>query len=235
MTNKILIFDLFSDWGQVKKVFTTMSPLSFPFPSRTVIQGIIGAIVGIDKKINPETFIDENTNIAIRIINPVKKSVIPHNNIKVTSKSHFSRFNSHKPTNIEFLKDTKYRVYFSSENLDIYTKLKSQLENHCSIYNISIGISQCLANFEYIGEYDYQQIKTKDNVKVSSVFKKKGIIEIDFDDRKVFTVILPVRMKNDREVIDYQEYVYEADGKEIKLKTEYEIIEVNNGERIVFL
>lgn len=235
MNNKILVFDLFSDWGQVKKVFTTMSPLSFPFPSRTVLQGIIGAIIGIDKKINPETFIDENTNIAIRIINPIKKSVVPHNNIKVTSKSHFSRFDSHKPTNIEFLKDTKFRVYFTTENLDIYNKLKTQLENHCSVYTISIGLSQCLANFEYIGEFDYQIKKTSDKVCINSAFRKNGVIEIDFDERKVFTVILPVRMKNDREVIDYQEYIYEADGKDISSKVDYDIIEVNNEERIVFL
>lgn len=235
MNNKILVFDLFSDWGQVKKVFTTMSPLSFPFPSRTVLQGVIGAIAGIDKSENPEMFIDDNTNIALRIINPVKKAVVPHNNIKVTSKSHFSRFDSHKPTNIEFLKDTRYRIYFATDNKELYEKVKDNLTNHCSVYTISIGLSQCLANYEYIGEFNYNEKSENDFIIISSVFRKKGIREIKFDDKKVFSVTLPVRMKNDREVIDYQEYLYESDGKEVEIKTGYEIVEVENGERIVFL
>ena len=46
----VLIFDLFADYGFVKKNYTTMSPLSFSILPRTVLCGIIGAIIGIDKK-----------------------------------------------------------------------------------------------------------------------------------------------------------------------------------------
>lgn len=235
MSNKLLIFDLFADFGQVKKVFTTMSPLSFPFLSRTALQGVIGAIIGIDKTINPEYFIDDNTNIGLTLLNPVKKLVIPHNNIKVTSKTHFSRFEDHKPTNIEFLKDIKYRIYFTTNNNDIYQKLKNNLEHHLSAYTITIGLSQCLANYEFIGEYDYTVSDKKDFIDINSVCQKTFIDDIDFRINKVFTVILPVRMKNDREVIEYKEYVYEADAKPLKMKVNNNYFKVSNGENIVFL
>ena len=235
MNNKLLIFDLFAEFGQIKKVFTTMSPLSFPFLSRTALQGVLGAIIGIEKSINPERFISENTHIGLRILNPVKKLVIPHNNLKVISKTHFSRFEQHKPTNIEFLKDVKYRIYFTTEDSEVYQQLKTNLENHLSFYTITIGLSQCLANYKYIGEYKYSIEKSKEFIQIDSVCVKAFIENIDFGINKVFTVILPVRMKNDREVIEYTEYVYEADAKPLKMKINHSYLKVSNGENIVFL
>ena len=51
---KILCFELFGDYAQFRKFFTNMSPLSFSIPPRTVLSGIVGAILGIDKQVNPE-------------------------------------------------------------------------------------------------------------------------------------------------------------------------------------
>jgi CRISPR-associated protein Cas5h len=235
MKNNLLIFDLFADFGQVKKVFTTMSPLSFPFLSRTALQGVLGAIIGIDKAVNPESFIGHNTHIGLRILNPVKKLVIPHNNIKVISKTHFSQFEQHKPTNIEFLKDVKYRIYFTTEEPDIYERLKENLENHLSVYTVTIGVSQCLANFEYSGEFNYSIKESKEFIRLDSVCVKACIEDIDFGINRVFTVMLPVRMKNDREVIEYTEYVYEADAQSLSMKINQPYIKISNGEQIVFL
>lgn len=235
MNNKVLIFDLFADFGQVKKIYTTMSPLSFPFPSRTVLQGIIGAIVGIDKQKNPETFIDENTYIGIRLLNPVKKLVVPHNNIKVTSKSHFARYAQHKPTNIEFLKDVKYRVYFSTDNQELYNTLKHRLKTHTSFYTPTIGLSQCLANFEFVGEVEQKLVESnQDSVTLHSVFPKSEVKFINFESVECFTVTLPNRMKNDREVVEYKEFIYEAKGKELEVKID-SFVQLSNGENIVYL
>ncbi|OGI12330.1 MAG: type I-B CRISPR-associated protein Cas5 [Candidatus Margulisbacteria bacterium GWF2_35_9] len=233
---KVLVFDIWADYAMVKKIFTTMSPLSFPFPGRTTLQGIIGAIIGIDKKENPENFIGEGIEIGLRILNPVKKVVIPHNNIKVTSKKHFSRFDEHKPQNIEFIKDPKYRIYFSTASEgNIYKMLKNNLINHHSIYTISIGISQTLANFDFVGEYNAEE-KSAENefVLLSTVCTKDNVKDIDFSSSKVFTVVLPNRMKNDREVTEYKEFIYEAEGGQLLIKTD-KYYPLPNGENIVFL
>ncbi|MDD4526520.1 MAG: type I-B CRISPR-associated protein Cas5b [Candidatus Margulisbacteria bacterium] len=233
--NNILIFDIWADYAHIKKIFTTMSPLSFPFPGRTAIQGIIGAIIGVDKSLNPEKFIDEDVLIGLSLLSSIKKVVIPHNNLKVTSKIHFSHYEDHKPQNVEFIKDPKYRIYFACKDKNVYEELKVKLESHTSVYTISLGISQTLANYEYIGEYGcLQKTSTNEFCLINSVCDKSSVLDIEFGELKIFTVILPNRMKNDREVIEYKEFIYESDGNPIKIKTN-KYYEVSNGENIIFL
>ncbi|MCB5262649.1 MAG: CRISPR-associated protein Cas5, partial [Candidatus Cloacimonetes bacterium] len=100
--DKILCFELFGDYAQFRKFFTNMSPLSFSIPPRTVLTGIIGAILGIDKLKNPETFSGQNSFIALRLMSPVKKTKIAHNYLKTSSLKQVYDFAEHKPTNVEF-------------------------------------------------------------------------------------------------------------------------------------
>jgi len=112
--SRVLCFELFGDYAQFRKFFANMSPLSFSIPPRTVLTGIIGAILGIDKNCNPEYFDYDNSFIALKLISPVKKTKIVCNYIKTSSSfSQVFNYKEHKPTNIEFLKDVRYRVYFS--------------------------------------------------------------------------------------------------------------------------
>lgn len=48
--NSILVFDLWGDLGHFKKPYTTTSPLSYAFPPRPTVAGIISAIVGLKKE-----------------------------------------------------------------------------------------------------------------------------------------------------------------------------------------
>jgi CRISPR-associated protein Cas5h len=110
--DKVLCFELFGDYAHSVSSFTKHVSLSFSIPPRTVLSGIIGAILGISKHENPNIRCD-NSFIAIRLMNPVRKVRIAHNYIKTTSPSQVFEYKSHKPTNIEFLKNVRYRVYFA--------------------------------------------------------------------------------------------------------------------------
>jgi CRISPR-associated protein Cas5h len=229
----VLLFDLFADYAQLKKYYTTMSPLSFAIPPGTVIRGMLGALIGIDKEISPEYFHD--VDISMRVINPIKKVVIPENLLKTLSKKHFSRFENHKPTNIEFVKDVRYRIYLKTENVEIYEHIKKYLFNHSSVYTLSIGISEALANFENVAETNIESSLSGKNI-IHSIIPTDFITsasEITFDDVEIFTVKLPMKMKNDREVIEYREFAYERKGHPIEAKID-EAVSLSNGEHVVF-
>jgi len=49
---KVLVFDIWGDYGHFRKFYTTTSPLTFSFPPPPTIAGILGAIYGTDKKTN---------------------------------------------------------------------------------------------------------------------------------------------------------------------------------------
>lgn len=210
-----------------------MSPLSFAIPPGTVIRGMLGALIGIDKEISPEYFHD--VDISMRVINPIKKVVIPENLLKTLSKKHFSRFENHKPTNIEFVKDVRYRIYLKTENVEIYEHIKKYLFNHSSVYTLSIGISEALANFENVAETNIESSLSGKNI-IHSIIPTDFITsasEITFDDVEIFTVKLPMKMKNDREVIEYREFAYERKGHPIEAKID-EAVSLSNGEHVVF-
>lgn len=226
----VLVFDLFADYAQMKKYYTTMSPLSFAIPPGTVLRGILGALIGIDKEIAPEYF--HEVDLSLRLINPVKKVNVPTNLLKTTSKKHFSRYENHKPTNIEFAKDVRYRIYLKTNNSKIYGQIRERLLSHSSVYTLSIGISEALANYDKV-----EETSIKDTLSgmhsINSIIPTELIEDIDFKKTEVFTVTLPMKMKNDREVIEYQEFVYERNGQPIAAQVK-QAVKLANGDHVVF-
>lgn len=217
--SKILCFELFGDYAQFRKFFTNMSPLSFSIPPRTVLTGIIGAILGITKDENPESFNLQNSFIALRLMNPVKKTKIAHNYLKTNqSLKQVYNFSEHKPTNIEFLKNVRYRIYFACEDASVYAKLKSLMEGHQSIYSICLGISGCLANYEYIGEFLLTELPKNQKLLLNSVIPMSCVQDLILDTPlKLQKLVLPTTMKNNREVTKYEEVLIEMTGEPISL------------------
>jgi CRISPR-associated protein Cas5h len=195
-----------------------MSPLSFSIPSRTALSGIIGAILGIDKANNPESFNDDNSFMALRVMNPVKKTKIAHNYLKTgSSLKQFYDFSEHKPTNVEFLKDVRYRIYFAHSDIELYQKLKGLLLSHQCVYTISLGISGCLAGYEFLGEYKLTDIDPNCEIEVHTIIPFASIEKIDFSGSvNLQKVTIPAIMKNDREVIKYEEVLFEQNAATIK-------------------
>jgi len=229
---KILIFDIYADYAQFKKYFTNMSPLTFPIPPRTVVSGIIGAIIGINKNQNPESFSSECSFISLKIINAIKKVKLPTNYIKTIKREHFSRYENHKPTNVEYLKDPSFRIYTSHSNQNIYQTLKKNLIEHRSYYTLNLGISSCLANFSYRGEYDVKLKKGKTDI--SSVLPKGNIQNIILDNSVMLQqCTLPNIMKNNRETTEYKEFLFEINGGVITVDIDTYFYIPDQGENIV--
>jgi CRISPR-associated protein Cas5h len=230
--DKVLCFELFGDYAQFRKFFTNMSPLSFSIPPRTVLSGIIGAILGISKHENPETFAADNSFIAIRLMNPVRKVRIAHNYIKTTSPSQVFEYKSHKPTNIEFLKNVRYRVYFACTSPDLYAKLKQMLISHRSVYTICLGISGCIADFQYLGEYYLEQRPALQRLMMNSAIPMPSVHELLIDSPlKLQKVVAPTFMNNDRTVSKYEEVLFEMNGAPIPMissDTSYLVKELND-------
>lgn len=238
MNGRILIFDIWGDYAHFKKPYTTTSPLSYSIPSRTIVTGIVGAILGNEKNKNNEMLNYKNANIALKIINSVKKSTLNQNliNTKVANSIFRMRKGSSPRTQIkvEYLKNVKYRVYIDIFNDEVYQKLKYNLENHLSYYTCSLGLSENLANFNYLGEYKYS--KKTGNIQIESVINLEQIdtkdIVIDIK-KEYFTDRFPLEMNEEREVMKYGDILFERNGESISVEN-IEYIEIENGENILW-
>jgi CRISPR-associated protein Cas5h len=219
---QFVVFDVWSDYAQFKKPFTTMSPQTFSIPTGTAIVGMISAIVGLDKDEYWKYFPEDFYKLAIGVRKMIKKVVIPINTLKTTQLKHFYRFEEHKRTTMEFIKDSGFRIWFAWNNQEQFQKLIQNLKNHESHYTVSLGLAWNLANFKYVGTFEGESIKSNgDYREIHSIIPKRLIGEnehIDFENRKIFMNNIPVRMKSDnsRIVEYYDEYLFDSDGQPIK-------------------
>lgn len=236
MPERVTVFDVWGDYAHFRKNYSTSSPLTYSFPPRTAISGLIGAIIGLDKAEYFRHFFKEDAEIGCKILAPVKKVRIGENLIdtKSTGSVKMHLIKNRTQIRFEFAKDPKYRIYFSHSDELLYKKLKDNLINHRSVYTPCLGLSQLVCNFAFVGEFGIKR-SSEEFQTIDSVVLGKCLLETDFEEGKeYFSEVMPCEMGEGREVTEYSEILFERDGKKIKAKAK-ELWAVENGERIVFL
>ncbi|MGB9730752.1 MULTISPECIES: type I-B CRISPR-associated protein Cas5b [Calditerrivibrio] len=240
---KVLVFDIWGDYGHFRKFYTTSSPLTFSFPPPPTIAGILGAIYGTDKNTNEylEIFGTNKCMIALRILNPVKK-VRMGLNLLETKGTNFCRpmsdgnFAPRIQIRTEFLKDPRFRIYVSHKDDKVFDRLSEIIELHQPYYTVSLGLSELLADFKYVGVYQAEIITSSEAAELSTTVLVDNLIKDGLEietGKKYFKEKIPMVMNKDRVVGKYDYVVFEPDGKKIKarVKTYYRI---ENDENIAF-
>lgn len=236
---KILVFDIWGDYGHFRKFFTTTSPLTFSFPPLPTLAGILGAIYGTGKDEYLKIFLLDQCHLALRIVSPIKKVRMGIN--LINTKGNYWRpvkKKNHEPrTQIrtEFLKDTCFRVYVADEDDNVFNKLCQSIKEHRSVYSVSLGLSELLADFRFVGIYEAEE-KHNEFAELSTPITASNLMDNGLEieaNKKYFKEKMPIRMNPDRVVEVYDDVIYEPDGKTIKakVKTYYRL---ENGENITF-
>lgn len=233
--NKALVFDIWADYAHFKKYYTTTSPLTFSIPPKTTLYGIVSAILGFSKDEYLKYFQEGQCKIAIEIKNPVKKTRINLNLIDTKKAALMAQIKTRTQIKTEFLKDAKYRIYFVHQNKDLYNNLKDKLKKHQSVYSISLGLSENLANFKFIEEIELEKITQNSWQEINTVMRidteniSKGDIDFSQNNREYFSDKIAVEMKNDRTVTDYAQILFERNGKSIKVNVNQYYKDSNNN------
>lgn len=235
MTDSLLAFDIWGDLAHFKKPYTTTSPLSFAFPPRPTIAGMIAAIIGLDKTVYADYFMKNRANIGLRLIKPVKKTRISQNLIDTKRAVLFSRIKQRTQIRLEYIKEPKYRIYFHHSDRKIYDRLKNLLLKHESVYTLSLGLSELLANFEFVGEWSWHVKKSNEPLPIKSVIPRHATENFTMETGKAyFCENIPLEMNTDRIVTMFDSVFYEGNGLDILAMPET-YIKVENGESILFL
>jgi len=147
--DRVLVFDVWSDYAHFRRGYTTTSPLTYPFPSRTTLAGLVSAILGLPRDSYYELFGKDNSAFALQILNPIRKIKITQNLID-TKTGFYLWDNKGQRTQIpfEFVKKPRYRLYVWLEDPNKFDDLIKLIKKHKSVYTPYLGISECIANFE---------------------------------------------------------------------------------------
>lgn len=245
---KVLVFDVWSPFAYFRKGFTTTTALTYPFIPRSSIEGLVGAILGLKSDEYSSKLHD--AKIAVAVLNKVKKfpfsTMHTHvdawrefNNYLKTGSMHIPPEKFRARVKIELLEEPKFRIYFSHES-NTQSLLKYRLENHETIFTPYLGTSSMLANFEYVGEYDYSSTSNDETVAVSTIIPFTRIpptIHLENGKTYAFEQNIPIHITANREVTGYYDAAYSPNGFNIKVsQIETQTIETKSGrEYIAFI
>ncbi len=225
---KILVFDLWGDLGHFKIPYTITSPLTLPIPSKTSLYGIIGAILGYDKREYLKYFQNKLLKFAVSLNNPIDKTHISENLLNTKVVKMFARMPKGKSCRtqirFEFLKNPSFRIFVTSKKNDELQELEKMLAFHKTTYTVSLGLSECLANFKFIGSFEVEKEESSsDFIEINSVLPLSKIsdaskIEILQAGKKYIKVHAPLEMLPDRELIESEDFLVESNGGTINVK-----------------
>jgi len=238
--DRVLVFDVWSDYAHFRRGYTTTSPLTYPFPSRTTLAGLVSAILGLPRDSYYELFGKDNSAFALQILNPIRKIKITQNLID-TKTGFYLWDNKGQRTQIpfEFVKKPRYRLYVWLEDPNKFDDLIKLIKKHKSVYTPYLGISECIANFEIFKKGVFEVKKKRVNggeVEIHSIIRKEVLKKIKLEEGKKYGVVkVPGFMNEDRSVSEYIVFYYEEDGKPLKItEGEYYTLKGENINVIFF-
>lgn len=155
---RVCVFQIKGLYGHWRKWFTTTSPLTYSFPPRTSVIGLIGAILGIEREKIPKVFPISSTHIGICPVRPIVKHRMPENwrqspltirGAKV-DKQALEKFNEGFQANLEIIRNPAYRIVFSHNNGDgsLMDDLVSRLKEKRWTFQPYLGIMGFLADVD---------------------------------------------------------------------------------------
>lgn len=233
---RVLAFDLWGDYAHFRKHYTTTSPLTFSIPPRTTLCGLLAAIIGLDKTEYLRHFSDEDAHIAVQLLNNVKKITLAENLIDTKKAGKMmNKIKQRTQIRFEFLKDPKYRIFVHHQDESIYLKLKEMLKSHKTVYTPCLGLSELLANFKYVKEYNVEAVETECETEILTALPKKNLIELSFqEDYEYLSETMPRNMLPDRTVTEYSPVIFERKTRSVKARVN-QFVRLESDEAITFL
>ncbi len=235
-----LIFDVWGDFAHFKQNFATTSAITFSFPPRNTLAGLIGAILGIKRNEFPKILSPDECDLALSIKSDVKKITMKINlvNSKALVNERFlNYFKQHTQIPFQFLVNPKYRVYFSCTDLNLFDKLKENIKFHKSYYTPALGLSNLICDFRYVKEMSLDKVLTEKEVRITSVIPLSNIKELNIETNKVIrTENVPRFINSERETLEYQNVILSPLANDIlNIIPKNEVWRTKKDEHICFL
>jgi len=243
--DKLLIFDLVGQVAHFRKFYTNSSSLTYTFPPRTTLTGIIAGMMGKKRDSYYDEFSTRNCKIAVSIMTPLRKSIHTVNYLLVTNPGQLNGSAKHTQIPVEILLSEKgeirYRIFFYHSNNTIMDQLLHILPKNSPVFPPYLGISEFTARVEFVQLTKDISLEKTDKIKIKSVVnmdsvKKNGlIIKSSSKSLQYITELMPLEFDSKRRVISKAVFTYEKEQNplNVKLKKPFYRVRYNNTEENV--
>lgn len=154
---KVLVFDIKGKMAHFRKYYTNSSSLSYFFPPRTTINGLIAGVIGFERDSYYNLFSKDNSYIGISIKTKLRKIIQTVNYIWAEQKGELNLSKGQHtqiPLEIVIPNDfndfVRYRVFFYHKNDEIFKKVIEAVINKKYRYPPYLGISEFIGDIEFI-------------------------------------------------------------------------------------
>lgn len=160
--NPLIIFDLAGAYGMFRKFYTNSSSLSYPFPPRTTVAGLIAGIIGYERDSYAEELGLDRCRIAVSVCVPVRRVmqrvnyVMTEGNVWGKNAGGFDGSTGPIQVPVEWVfpavghRELRYRIYVTHENAGWVERLQGTLEYGTPSYPPYLGMSECLGRIEHV-------------------------------------------------------------------------------------
>lgn len=185
----LVIFDLTGAFAMFREFYTNSSSLSYPFPPRTTIAGLIAGLLGYERDSYSEDLGLGRCNIAVSVRVPVRR-VMQTVNYVMTEGSVWTRHaggfdgsgDNPLPTPVEWVFPAlgeprlRYRVFVHHSDPVFAERLSGTLRDGSHVYPPYLGMSECLGEVEHVATLENWELLVKDSeVSLSTVVPSEAI------------------------------------------------------------
>jgi len=229
--NDFLVFDIYGMKAFWKKFYSNSSSLTYFFPTRTNLTGLVSAILANDyfenmEKYN-EDFTLEKAKFGIKTFSKFRTRVDvinQHMSPKIDDQS-ITQINK------EYLLDKNegrvhYRVYFTHENKELLDILEDKLKRKDPGFTICLGARDCLANMEFIKKVSANNVEKLSEYSGeinTSLINDENIVQVDTKNKK--NEVMPMVLNPERECLETGTVVYKDDTLEGVFENIYKLDE----------
>ncbi len=229
---RVISFKIWSDFAHFRQHYTTSSPLTHSIPPPSALRGFVGAIMGYSRNEYIEKLSPNKAKFGIRLLKPVKKIRLGINYMDtkdggwvqldkkrlrpVIKRDGHGNPRLHTQIRVEFLKDPLFEIFFHHSESILMDELADRLKNHCSVYTPYLGITECIANFEFLWDRDVKPIEGLSEV--VSAFKLDAVKNFKFTHKERIGIVrerIPLFIDSHRIRFESCEVVFNPYGEPI--------------------
>lgn len=210
---KCIVFRVRGDYARFRKAYTTTSALTYLVMHPVAVKGMLGAILGIDKKdLYEET---KTLDIGIQVLKDIRKDMQSFNLVNMKSSDTIFRF----PSNVEFLRDVEYRIFVKG-NEEKLNKVKKALSSGEFVFTPYLGASEHVAKIIYEGEYEINLLNQGDYEVDTLINKEKYKVDLIKEPMTIYTDNIPIKNNINREYVAYAKVLFSINTP-LKIKNSF--------------
>ncbi len=164
--NPLIIFDLCGAYAMFRKFYTNSSSLSYPFPPRTTVAGLIAGIMGYERDGYAEDLGLDRCRIALSVRVPVRRVmqqvnyVMTDGHVWTGGAGGFDGSKGPIQVPVEWVfpevghRELRYRIYVTHEDEGWLERLGSVLQDGAPVYPPYLGMSECPGRAEHVASVE---------------------------------------------------------------------------------